>query len=252
MQKTYLYSVICCFSWHNSVDIKIGHNLQSLHFLPILLDFVQFLVYSIQANHFLGILCILCYVCCLSHLSFAFSFYGGASFVTIASSCTMKLFLRHKHVVLLFTFWITGLLLGCSFAGSFSPHCVSLMLCAVYQPLSIVGLLSCSFFPFLLICFSLYSDSFTVLYLLFFFKAVSFGFTGMLLCFTFGSAAWLIGILIMFSNVTSTFLLFFFSMRRYGPQIGVRKHELVCCFICLFLIALIDYFAVEPFLRGLF
>jgi len=37
-------------SRHNTVDIKIGYNLQKLYFIPYLLDFKGFLMYSIQVN----------------------------------------------------------------------------------------------------------------------------------------------------------------------------------------------------------
>jgi hypothetical protein len=83
-------------------------------------------------------------------------------------------------------------------------------------------------------------------------KAVSFGFSWALLSQIFLSAAWLLQLLLLFSNTSFMIVLFLYWFRGLSADNLPGNADFFICFSLGFFIAAIDYFVISPFLLGLF
>ena len=144
-------------------------------------------------------------------------------------------------VTLLSLTWILGLFLGIYFNKS---SCFLLVSDFLSQPSTIHGLMSVILFPLLLAYFLSNNNAHFVLVILFFCKAVSFGFTACTISHSFGSASWILQVLLQFSDVSCIALLFymFFDNTGRAGVVGI---------VCGLLSATIDYFVISPFLQEL-
>ena len=148
--------------------------------------------------------------------------------------------------------WTFGIFAGSIFAAYFEPDPSPLMLSAVVQPMSIVGLLVSIFLPFLCTYLSVACDCMIVVHSVCFIKALAVGFSGMM-CFTvFGSATWFISFLLMFSSICSAFISFFIGIFHCHSQSCIHKYKFFLCFFFLFFISIFDLCVLSPFLQGLF
>ena len=160
----------------------------------------------------------------------------------------MNFNIRFLWIVLLIITWICGFLLGYFFCEPlFSP----LMRSAVVMPVSIVGLFSCMFFPLICSFFSILLNHPIFVYIVCFFNSVAFGFSCCVLSQLFGSAAWLMCILFLFSDTCFGAIFLFLWLRRlYDPMIR-GYHDFGYCIIICIGIAFADIFIISPFLQGL-
>ena len=170
-----------------------------------------------------------------------------AHIVRIRNSLSMQ----NVTVLLLVLFWFTGLILGIALSRLYGPYLSSLMYSAILQPISIVGLLICIYFPFLISAFAISTGRLFAIYCFCFLKALSFGFTASGISMCWGSAGWLIRSLFMFSDKCFLVVLFWFWLQNIC---GNRQKNLSSLGICYFLsavISLLDYFAISPYLLGI-
>lgn len=146
--------------------------------------------------------------------------------------------------------WLLGLVCGgwvFRIAGSDLP---SLMLLACQGQLSIVGLLSSALLALLFSALAVYFSLPGLVLVPAFIKAflISWFFCGIYSAF--GTAGWLVCLLLMFTDLCSGVLLFAYSRRfisgerRYFPELSCLCAVLGC------LTAAVDYSFVAPLLRG--
>ena len=171
----------------------------------------------------------------------------------MSSSCSFLN--KHSHRVLKaisFLFlWLLGLGLGMYFAMSKSNLYISLMRSVLSQPVSIVGLLGNIFLPLLLTIFLFASCKPVWFFVICFYKAVSYGFSGMLLTLTFGSAGWLFRMLFLFSDTIGIILLFWFWLRRAFSSNKKFISDAYTCLCAILITAGFDRLFIFPLIAGL-
>ena len=138
--------------------------------------------------------------------------------------------------------WILGVYVGISFYKSVHFPLIDDI---ISQPISVHGLLMVLFVPVIFAYFSIYSNTYGLLFLLVFFKAASFGFTGYSLLHCFGASSWLIRAFVQFSDYSCVLLLLYVMLTK-------SKSNFVFISFCSVFTAVIDYFIISPFLQGLF
>ena len=96
--------------------------------------------------------------------------------------------------------WFAGLIFGTVLAYFYRSVFSSLMCIAVMQPVSIVGLLVCTVFPFALFVFAYCNRKHWIVCFLCFYKSFSHFFCAAIIMLQYQSAGWLAYILIMFAD----------------------------------------------------
>lgn len=147
--------------------------------------------------------------------------------------------------------WIFGLIAGCILFFSAEPEFSSLMPMAVGGRVSIVGLLSVILLPFLFSAFAVFISQSWLLLPLAFCKAVCFSYVSLGVMEAYGSAGWLMRLLLMFSDIAVLPLLYGYWQRYISGdrQFGIWPGLLFLVGgLC---IGSMDYCLISPFLAGL-
>ena len=155
---------------------------------------------------------------------------------------------RSYLITLLIISWCLGILLGYFF---YEPSFFSMVRCAVMQPVSIVGLFSCLFFPLLISFLSVIMNKPIIILIVCFLKAASYGFSITILSSLFATATWLIRFLFLFSDSCFCVVLLVLWLHRFHYS---KIHNYCDFFACLMIgigIAAADIFVISPFLQGL-
>lgn len=153
---------------------------------------------------------------------------------------------RKYATTFLACFWCSGLICGMVLYFSAGDITVSLMRMAVSGRASIVDLLMSVLLPFLISALAVYIFKPGLLAVLAFFKALLFAFFSMGTVEAFGSAGWLIRLLLMFSDICMTVILYLYWMRYISGQ---RKFSAIYCGAygaAALLIGSIDYCFIAP------
>lgn len=148
--------------------------------------------------------------------------------------------------------WILGIFAGGCLIFSRYDNIVSLMQPFTFVRLSIVSLLFVSSFPIL---FSAVSAAFSLRFLLLlvtFFRAFLMGAVGCFFHLYYGSAAWLVKSLILFSDsvLALAFIWFTYGSLSEGGQ-GYSKRLTVCGLLTI-MVVLFDFYFVYPVVTLLF
>lgn len=155
------------------------------------------------------------------------------------------------RVIILALFWILGLICGIVlFLLSELFQFISIQN-ALSGPVTFFRLLCIVFAPFLLSVLAVYVRKTGFLFITAFLKAFVFSIIAMAIRVSFGSAGWLVFVLLMFTDLMSLPLLLFYWIRNLS---GESTHAFVECltFISIgFLICCIDYSMIVPFLISL-
>ena len=144
--------------------------------------------------------------------------------------------------------WLSGMLLGFSFAflaGRTHLHVFHDTLCA---QTSFVSIFLVSFFPFLLCKISTHTEQRWLIYLTCFLKSALFAYCAMAIGFACGSSAWLIRLLLLFTDSCTIPVFYYYCscLTRSDGCIDRWLHYGV--FIYAFMIPLIDHCFISPFL----
>ena len=161
-------------------------------------------------------------------------------------------FKKYAKQELLCGVWLLGLLSGGFLYCCSKPPVSSWMCSLLVQPVSIVGLVMVLFLPYFLTCLSFLINRPLILMTVCYIKAASYFYTLCVLYHLFDSAAWIIGVLSLFSD--SLFMIVLFSFWLTGLKdryISHTRAPLVCLFTGL-LIAASDLYIISPYLQGLF
>ena len=163
----------------------------------------------------------------------------------------LSVFFRRKSVVLLALWWFAGFVLGAFTANRVSYSFTSLMRMAVSFRVSIVSSLMVSLLPLSVSALVVYLDKPAGIFAIAFLKAVCYGFCSAGIRCAYGSAAWLVHFLFLFSDNLSVLVLFWFWLRHTaGRKLAVWSDLTVCAVICAG-IGILDSCLVSPFLAGL-
>ena len=163
----------------------------------------------------------------------------------------LPLFSRKSCLSVLASSWFLGHVLGIVFSIAAGDSNVSLMRMALNSHVSISGLLTAILLPFLLSAFAVYLHESWLLIPIAFAKAFIFSYIGLGVMTVYGSAGWLVRLLLMFSDCCSLPVLFWYWIRLLSGQ---RKATIPATAVPVFLVILIgsfDYCIVSPFLTAL-
>ena len=146
--------------------------------------------------------------------------------------------------------WCIGFACGANLARR-TGNFVSLMRACCESRVSIVGLVTVPFLPFLFSAVAVYLSSLPLLYLTAFFKTFSFGFCIFAVTRSFGSAGWLIRFLLLFTDICTlpVLLRFQYVQSRLGRKNFWRNS--ICCALYFVGVCLIDQIWIATLLRDI-
>ena len=148
--------------------------------------------------------------------------------------------------------WFTGFLSGTLFTVSRRSSFLPLMCSAVIQPVSIVGLFICAFFPLLFLAYASAYQKQWLIYFVCFYKSFSHFSVASVIYLRYLSAAWLVYIIIMFSDIFTLMLVFALSINFDANRLRHTEKLLFYGAIILVPICGIDYFWVSPLILDIF
>ena len=157
---------------------------------------------------------------------------------------------QHRKATLLFV-WSFGFVLGCYFASRTPENIHLLMRTSLTERVSIVGLLSSNLLPVVLLGLALFSQSAHIVFLVYFTMSLAYGFSLISVGYAFGSAAWLVFLVLFIPIFSKGIIWLFFAFRSIRSK---RKRIIQEFFVAVaLLIALnaLDYFTVSPFMADL-
>lgn len=167
---------------------------------------------------------------------------------------TQKVFCVHtnrlaKGIVLC---WAAGLVVGVMLTFRYHSVYSSLMYSAVLQPVSIVGLLVSTVFPFALFAFAISNRKQWIICSICFYKSFSHFFCAMAIYLHFFSAGWLIYLLILLPDVCMLLTMFFWSFKYAYVQMKPTGSMLYGSVMVLLAVNGIVYSWISPILLDIF
>ncbi len=151
--------------------------------------------------------------------------------------------------VLLSGSWLVGLISGIAYSYC-SVNFVSLMRSAAYSTVSIVGVGAVLILPFLLSAFAVLISLRWLLIPLAYAKAFLFGACASAVGLSFGSAGWIIRMLLLFSGWTELPVFYWLWLRCLDGDRGSMTREFSVVLILLIAIGSIGYWIIAPFLAS--
>ena len=148
-------------------------------------------------------------------------------------------------------FWLSGLASGAAASIYAGDSLVSMMRAASVGCVSISGLLSVLVLPLLFSAFAVYIRQIRLLFPIIFIKAFSFSFVSMALDSSFGSAGWLMRILLPFGTSVSLPVLWWFWNRSITSRQNQVLTDFVAALSVISVAAAFDYWLIVPFLADL-
>lgn len=165
---------------------------------------------------------------------------------SLSEGMTLTLPICRKLIPVCFAF---GMICGIVFA-----HCsdilASLMRQALFCQVSIVGLATVSILPFLLSAFAVLISCPVLLPVIVFSKAFLFGTCAAALDLTFGSAGWLVRMLLMFSDIASLPVLYWLWLRCSSLNPRGLLRDFLFALLVTGCIGGIDIWIIAPFLAS--
>lgn len=155
----------------------------------------------------------------------------------------------YRHLLALC--WTAGLGCGVFLWFLADDSVASLMRSSLSGSVSIVGLLSVTFLPFLLSAIAVYFSGPWFLLLICLGKGIVFSFVSMASVASFGGSGWLIRLLLCFSDCLSMPLLYWFWLRCIHSSVRGSVVRFFAAGALYFLIGSIDYCYIVPFLADL-
>ena len=154
---------------------------------------------------------------------------------------------KRKYCVCLSVGWIFGLLSGWYAAIKMQPSLVS-------SAVELVGYFRMPFFkvlsvclPFLFSAIAVYCSVPGLILLISVLKAIFFAFCCCYLEYFFGSCSWLLRLLLLFSDICSIPVVFFYWLRHFEGNIHFSLQEHLWLSVFLMIVLGIDYFIVTPY-----
>ena len=164
------------------------------------------------------------------------------------SNRSFSVFRLKSSAAIIAVVWITGLIGGINFVSvAGEPFCL-LMYESAFCRVSIVGLLAVLYLPLLLSVVVVRLSVPALQYAICLLKAFFFGCCLNCSSYAFGTASWLVLLLLLFSDCSMTVPLLLFWFRHIsGSRILLRRDLFCCCFFAA-VIGVLDYFIISPYL----
>jgi len=141
-----------------------------------------------------------------------------------------------------------GLLLGHQYASLADPTYFLLMRMASERPVSIMSLFTVSLLPFLISALAVYVSHPELLLPVCFCKSFLFACCAFSATSVFGTAGWLVRLLLQFSDVCLLPVLCWFWIRHIGGSFGtLQKDIFLCCGVAL-VVCVVDHCVISPYL----
>lgn len=156
-----------------------------------------------------------------------------------------------SRVMLLAFLWISGLLCGTLFVLAAEDPFSSLMRTVAFNRVSIAGLAAVLVFPLIVSAVAVYMAVPTFILPICFVKAFCYGSSMFGASAAFGSAGWLMRLLLLFSDSCMMVPLLWFWCRHLTGRRDSLKRDLAVCAVFAVFIGIIDYFLVSPYLAEL-
>ncbi len=145
--------------------------------------------------------------------------------------------------------WLAGFGAGFLFSRCASDTLLALMRQAPLCPVSIVWRLVYNALPFLIAAFAVSISSDKLLYALCWIKVFLFSSFAFSTVAAFGSAAWLVRLLLQFSDLCLLPVLYWFARRSLGK--GRQARDLSICLALASLVGVVDQTCIAPFLMAI-
>lgn len=158
---------------------------------------------------------------------------------------------KYRRIVLAF-FWIFGLFGGFFYFLSAAPSTASVMSGYFRIPVSIVRLLVWNLLPCVFSAAAVLLSAPWLLILICFGKAFLFAYVSLCFACTFGSAGWLIWLLVMLPDLLTLPLLYFYWLRHFSCAGSAGSFSGVILFCGSIFLCSLDYRVISPFLASLF
>lgn len=171
--------------------------------------------------------------------------------MTKRSSTFFSAFPDFGRCVYLGAVWTLGLLWGVYCGFRWDMSLIPLMHGCLYGSVSIVCVFCLICLPFMISLLASFWNARVLIYLIAFGKAFLFSFVSLGIFFSFGAAGWLAQLLLMFSEICSLPVLYWFWLDCLERGHGLSALEIFSLLSLLFLIASLDSSCVMPFLASL-
>lgn len=158
---------------------------------------------------------------------------------------------RKMSTVFLAFSWLAGLVSGIFAFSAAGDTFLPLMRSCLYGSVSIISLLCVTILPFLFSTLAVYVSEPWLLLAVSFGKAFLFSLIAVGISVSFGSAGWLMRLLLMFSDFCVLPLLYWFWLRHISGQRVFNGFEIAAVLSLFVLIGSVDYCVISPFLASL-
>lgn len=148
-------------------------------------------------------------------------------------------------------FWICGVVSGVWIYAGAGSSVSSLMRSIPYGAVSIVRSLSVAIVPFLLSAIAVFLSCPLLLLPISFCDGFLYGFISLAALCCFGSAGWLVRLLLCFTIITVAPLNFWFRLRHISGERAASKTEILFFLSLCILVGSIDYSCISPLLAML-
>lgn len=158
---------------------------------------------------------------------------------------------RSLRIWLPASLWVTGLCIGVILAVSHADNSKALLDSILSETPSSILMLAKTALPIVCCGFAIGCSAFALVYPLVLLEATSFGFCAILLFEVFGSGAWLIRLLCLFSSSISCVLMWWLLFRHSKSKAQSFSKDIRLACALSFLITIVDFFIITPFLADL-
>ncbi len=144
--------------------------------------------------------------------------------------------------------WLTGLLSGVAYGYRTDQSSLLLMRIAAFSRMSIVGLLFVLYIPLIFSLFAIYKKRPHWMIAVSFLKAFLFASCGAMLHVAFGSAGWLVRLMLQFSDICALPFFYWFCIRNITGQNDRTRLDFVICCVANAILGIFDFCVISPFL----
>ncbi len=159
--------------------------------------------------------------------------------------------LFRSYYFLISAFWILGIILGICLANAYAYKSDGAVRLLISQPASPIWMLLISVIPIILIALFLWRASTAACCFVVTVEAISRGFCGMLILLAFGSGAWLVRSLFLFTSVCVSVLMWWLVFHYRHADHHCFKKAILICILSALIVSAVDIFYVSPFLLDL-
>lgn len=155
-----------------------------------------------------------------------------------------------RPIFLLQILWVGAILFGAILGFLIYENVSDLMYSCMFQPFSALGLVMQLFSVGLFVLGASFRKSY-FLYALLFFDAVSCGFSIFCIAGLFYNAAWLMYILVCFSDIVTSVLLLWLTVHRINFRVLSIRKGLLYVYAITLLLGIFNYACISPFIIDL-